>query len=215
MLTLYANGCSMTFGHDLGPCNDPICNTRAWPAHLGKRMDATVINDAVLGGSNDRIVRRTTHYVANYLASGRSANDLRVVIGWTLPIRREFHDTNSGRWYNFIPNDDKSAGSLTSHYCPDFCSTEEASGRYYAQMLTMQGFLKNLGILYAFFTALEYPDEAKPAPLVGLINDRFFLRNTSFHKWSHDLKYEFGPDGHPLEPAHHDWAVCLYSLMWL
>lgn len=212
-MLLYANGCSMTFGDELGPVGSPICNDRAWPQYLGNLMGIPVVNDAAPGASNDRIVRRTTAYIAQFLAH-HPADELRVVIGWTFPIRREFHDAIEDHWYNFVPSDSKSAGPLTPLYCPTFCSQEESIGRHFAQMLSVQGMLKEHRIPYAFFTAI-WEREPRPEVYQRLIDySRYYRPDINFYVWAVQNHYAFGPHGHPLETAHRDWAQALYQALW-
>jgi len=53
-MNLYFNGCSHTFGDDLlTPDKD------AWPAIIASKLSASFFNDAVSGGTNDRIVYNT------------------------------------------------------------------------------------------------------------------------------------------------------------
>jgi len=213
-MLLYANGCSMTFGEEMGPLTDPICNATAWPHHLGKLMGIPVMNDSLGGGSNDRIVRTTVKFIAHYLRK-QPAAELRVVIGWTFPIRREFHDAIERRWYHFRPNDPTSAGALTPVYCPTFCSETESIGRYCAQMLSLQGLLKQHRIAYTFFSALSPPRFPIPATISRLIDQtRFFLPESDFWGWTRQQQYPCGPGGHPLQAAHHAWAAAIYQAMW-
>jgi len=208
---LYVNGDSMTFGDELGPPGDPICNTRAWPRYLGEMLQIPVVNDARPAGSNDRIVRTTTNFIVNYLTS-HTPDDLHVVIGWTNAIRREFHDAENDKWYDFIPCDVQSAGALTPVYCPAYCSEAEAMGRYFAQLLTMQAFLKQHQIAYTFFSALR--GERDPASHRLIDTARFFRFDDTFHYWALRNHYPFGPIGHPLDDGHRDWAKLMYTDMW-
>jgi Family of unknown function (DUF6071) len=221
-MLLYANGCSMTFGDEMGPPFDPICNQSAWPQHLGNLMGIPVVNGAAPGGSNDRIFRLTVKFIAQYLTQ-HASRDLRVVIGWTFPIRREFHDAECNHWYNFTPRNSRSAGPLTPVYCPTFCSEEEAIGRYYAQVLAMQGLLKEQGIAYTFFNAV-WPEESEepqqncqwfPPEYVQLIDtSRYFLPDFHFGGWVRQHNYPCGRNNHPLHDAHRDWASAIYQAMW-
>jgi Family of unknown function (DUF6071) len=210
-MLLYVNGCSMTFGEELGPRGDPICNTRAWPRYLGEMMNVPVRNDARPAGSNDRIVRTTVNFIAHYLTE-HPAEDLRVVIGWTKAMRREFHDVENDRWYDFIPSDPQSAGPLTPVYCPDFCSTVEATGRYFVQLLTMQSFLIQHKIAYVFFAALR--GERDPVLQRLIDTSRFFRGDDTFMAWAVRHEYPFGPNQHPLEDGHRAWAALMYQEMW-
>jgi hypothetical protein len=67
-------------------------NKHAWPGQISKLLGATeLINLGWPGCSNDSIMRRLTRWLTNegYL-TGRPANDLMVIIGWTKLDSREF-----------------------------------------------------------------------------------------------------------------------------
>lgn len=53
-MRLYFNGCSFTYGTELVNPKD-----FAWPALVAKSMGADFVNDAVSGGTNDRIMYKT------------------------------------------------------------------------------------------------------------------------------------------------------------
>lgn len=60
-MILYFNGCSFTYGDEL---NHP--ETHAWPSLLARSLDLDYSNDAVPGGTNDRIVYKTLSNIHNY-----------------------------------------------------------------------------------------------------------------------------------------------------
>jgi hypothetical protein len=60
-MNLYFNGCSFTFGDEL---QDP--KNSAWPALVADSLKCQFLNDAVSGGSNDRIVYKTLLASGNY-----------------------------------------------------------------------------------------------------------------------------------------------------
>ena len=59
-MRLYFNGCSHTFGDDLQD------RSQAWPAIVAKKLNCEFVNDAVSGGSNDRIVYRVIKNIDLY-----------------------------------------------------------------------------------------------------------------------------------------------------
>lgn len=59
-MRLYFNGCSHTFGDDLTDRN------QAWPALVAKYLSCEFVNDAVRGGTNDRIMYRTIKHANQY-----------------------------------------------------------------------------------------------------------------------------------------------------
>ncbi len=60
-MKLYFNGCSLTAGDELS-----APQTEAWPALVADSLSATFLNDAALGGANDRIIYKTVPNVNNY-----------------------------------------------------------------------------------------------------------------------------------------------------
>jgi len=60
-MKLYFNGCSHTFGDELiNPQQD------SWPVLVSSYLNAEFLNDAVSGGTNDRIVYKTVQNVSKY-----------------------------------------------------------------------------------------------------------------------------------------------------
>jgi hypothetical protein len=60
-MRLYFNGCSHTYGDDL---TNPAVS--AWPAILAKEYGATLLNDSVSGGTNDRIMYRVVKQIDQF-----------------------------------------------------------------------------------------------------------------------------------------------------
>ena len=90
--TLYTNGCSWTYGEELGDQNDPneqsykFYNT--WPWHVAQQYNIPqLINDARGGGSNDRIFRRTVEFIRN---TKIKYSELAIIIAWTSAERTEW-----------------------------------------------------------------------------------------------------------------------------
>ena len=161
--TLYANGCSMTYGSDLaddqhGQCvSHPRRFRLAWPGQLAPLVGARrVYNNGYPSSSNDRIVRTTLRWIADWLNAGNDASDLLVVIGWSSPMRREFRI--GGVWRQIVPHHDYSdieADILARVYRELAWDTVESCVRFASQVLLMQAYLERLGIEYLFFDALE------------------------------------------------------------
>ena len=60
-MSLYFNGCSFTYGDELtNPKHD------AWPVLVSSRLESNFLNDAVSGGTNDRIVYNTVQNINHY-----------------------------------------------------------------------------------------------------------------------------------------------------
>ena len=90
--TLYTNGCSWTYGEELGDQSDPneqsykFYNT--WPWHVAQQYNIPqLVNDARGGGSNDRIYRKTVDFIRNTKVKH---SELAIIVAWTSAERTEW-----------------------------------------------------------------------------------------------------------------------------
>ena len=60
-MRIYANGCSLTYGDEL---EDPT--SQSWPVLIAKKIGAELKNDAVSGGTNQRIMYRAIQAINDY-----------------------------------------------------------------------------------------------------------------------------------------------------
>ena len=85
-MKLYFIGCSHTFGDDLTD------RDLAWPALIAKHLHCDFVNDAVSGGTNDRILYRTI----------KQANEFdRLYIAWTYTSRFTRYRADNNHDVNF------------------------------------------------------------------------------------------------------------------
>ena len=63
-MRIYACGCSFTYGDEL---NNP--NISSWPALLANKLQASINNKAVGGGTNDRTIYHTIKNIKNNYSS--------------------------------------------------------------------------------------------------------------------------------------------------
>jgi hypothetical protein len=187
MTTLYANGCSWTAGMELEYDQELFDSWRQtqpeefdiveyynlynWPAYLGKKLEARVINDSIGGGSNQRMIRRTLDYI-NGLTRAEQ-NDLVVVLGWTSAERGEIfvEDQRLYGWHRFnmtqmfgeflypeqrqlVPDIIKSVEKYQEHYIASGLSLIGSVEMYLQQQFMMKNTLENLGIKYLFFQSV-------------------------------------------------------------
>ncbi|MBI1394050.1 MAG: hypothetical protein GC152_15055 [Alphaproteobacteria bacterium] len=217
-MLVFANGCSMTMGAELvSP------ETDAWPAILAERMNAPLRNVALGGAGNDRIVRTTMTFVAEYLGSGGATNDLFVLIGWTSPDRREVAFSQE----EGTADPDQFWISLQMHFPPQdapedlvalrrvirrsFWSDRESLTRYLTSVISLQSFLAAEGVRHLFTQALPI---AQPHPELTMLRKRVRRdRFAGFDDPSGDFLtfvraggFPSGPDGHPLRAGHRAWA---------
>lgn len=85
-MRIYANGCSLTEG--------PHLENNAWPQLVANKLDAELVNDAISGGTNSRIMYHTIRNLDSF--------DL-FLIGWTSTARYTFYNTNNNHEINFNP----------------------------------------------------------------------------------------------------------------
>lgn len=227
MRSLYVNGCSMAYGDELDVDKR---EQQAWPFLLQKSMNfEEVMNDAIPGGSNDRIVRRTLKYVSEYVNSGKSLDDLFIVISWSLPLRREFgvtdlrHRPDEKFYLRFLP-------SLDNFQKTDFVkfhnilysqlqTDRESEVRFRNQILMLQSFLEARKIKYVFtkgLTSMWCADLSKnDLEELRLLDKMIDTKN--FYGYERDLSFiadtrfvaelPVGEGGHPLAEGHARWAV--------
>jgi len=87
-MKLYFVGCSHTYGDDL------VDKSQAWPALVAKHHNADFLNDAVSGGTNDRILYQTIKNAAEF--------DL-CYIAWTYTARFTRYRADNNYEVNFNP----------------------------------------------------------------------------------------------------------------
>lgn len=85
-MNIYFNGCSHTFGDDL------VDRRLAWPALMASSLHSQFQNDAVSGGTNDRIMYRTMKYAKQF--------DF-VCVAWTYTSRFTRYRADNNHDVNF------------------------------------------------------------------------------------------------------------------
>ena len=96
MKTLFANGCSWTYGGgfdfaDTKENADNMLNNIVWPAQLGKKLGYDkVVNLAEGCGSNQRICRTTFEWVMKQ--TPETLKNTRVIIQWSCEDRFEYYN---------------------------------------------------------------------------------------------------------------------------
>ncbi len=85
-MNLYVSGCSFTYGHETEDNQHSIKSQRpcwTWSDHLSKHFDGDFVNEAWIGGSNHRIIRRALTFFNSV-----ESNDWTAVIQLTDPFSR-------------------------------------------------------------------------------------------------------------------------------
>lgn len=102
-MKLVANGCSFTFGHK-GSLNSKAPGW-VWPARFnGSKGFTNVVNLAVEGASNDRVVRTSIEYFEKN--KGIDLNDTILVVQHPTPNRGEWFNITNKMWIGYVTTKD-------------------------------------------------------------------------------------------------------------
>lgn len=232
-MILYANGCSMTFGAELVPHNlehEPkhieYREYHSWPGQLGEIIGATkVVNEAIGGGSNDRIVRTALDYFSSL--SDDEVSEYYVVIGWSGAIRTEFSPVNNTGQVQYIPyhinprydsikqSFPKKVKDFVLLYERYACCEEHAYIKSNHLIIGLQNYLIMRGIRYLFFDALHHNGDIRQD--TSMVDQRRFIDFTNpysnMYRWIVENRYPQKPEGHPSETGHRAWAEYLHRYM--
>lgn len=232
--TLYANGCSWTAGGELFPETDINLKTyrtaHTYPRFMADALGIPhVINDAEEGGSNDRIFRTTTSFIAKYLAAGNDPTKLFVVIGWTAGTRTELFlkpdDSRPGYFQHLqahfpvshweTPKKDV-ANALEQWrklYAAYFCHPEGENDVWASKAYALQCVMEANNIPYLFTSALnmyvedEWRVNDHQKNLDALLSGERFIRpKDSFMHFVQSNNLPVEQYKHPSEVAHKAWG---------
>jgi len=227
-MMLYANGCSMTAGEELGgdvfdsrgyKISDVSTEYRlenAYPKKLADLLNMDCFNDACGGSSNDRITRTTIDWTSNYLQTNK-AEELFVVIGWSAPNRIEFRIDD--RWIDILPQwvpPEEPMKTITNFYDDNIYDEIYDDTRTVINILSLQSWLKTNKIPYLFTSALHV-DYTKMCVYVKTmidmieLNRYFHMLDSKYHMYRMCNNYPKGPREHPLEEGHAAWARILHQ----
>jgi hypothetical protein len=131
---LYTIGDSWTFGDEL---KNP--NTESYPHLLSKKLGYELTNDAVCGGPNDWMFRKTIEWVCNQ----NDLDDIVVVVGWSSTNRRE----ENYKIYHGAYQDDE----IDRFIFNKLFNNELDHYKTICYMVSLQEFLKSKNIKYLFY----------------------------------------------------------------
>jgi len=229
---LWATGCSHTYGDDLAD------KTQAWPYLLANMLNLECVNNAVSGGSNERIVYQTVKSLPCKIK----------VIAWTYIERTTRYDPDNNFEVNFNPhlrhklyknnNDFIKYGKL--HYSKWY-NDLYAFKLWLQQIILLQKFLGNEPYVmvnatgnrfknynsswdtfnqnvkeFICFDSMNdeqlYREHCEIQHYVDLIDTRCYYNIDNFYITQLDNTYPTGPTGHLLEQAQQEIATKLYPL---
>ncbi|WP_458083416.1 DUF6071 family protein [Streptomyces malaysiensis] len=221
-MLLYANGCSMTYGAELVDDADPdpvrqrYREDHSWPARLGEFLDADrVVNDAVISGSNDRIVRTTIDWLAEHREDAEKGH-LLIVIGWSGAMRREFYvDGEFRQVIPYQPHQHPDLQRLTDVYREVAWNDQECGARLITQVLSLQSFLCLYRVPYLFFDAIESSFDTLGRAGLADSGSAKMVDRSRFYRFGDadgsmaDVLRASGTEWkgrHPAEDGHETWA---------
>lgn len=209
---LYVNGDSFTYGTG-------VDSQDTWPSLLAQRLGMDLVNDAVPGGSNDRIVRTSLDFMT------RHRPDL-VVIAWSSFLRTEWpsrqlepqhlHEMDFDQrpiiqvQPNYIKYRSQDQDRIDDYY--KVLNIDWAIDRYLNQVLLLQSYLNYSKIRYVFVNALDNYQAGHYAknPKASCIEPDFLgWPAECFNQWF--TKEQRLPDGHLNNIGHRLLAEKLYE----
>jgi hypothetical protein len=135
--------------------NDEYRTNVAWPEKLRKIINGRAINISWPADDNTTILNRTISYVTSqYLAKGKSTDELLVIVGWSSPERTSFwyKDSDISRRHRLQPNtehfDSKKQEEFFRLYVEHYWHAEEYIPRFVMNALQLQNFCESHNIKY-------------------------------------------------------------------
>jgi len=223
-MILYANGCSMTYGAELGgetiingigveEHNPDFRKKNVWPSILGELLKVEkTFNDAVGGAGNDRMFRTTMEWTSNYLQNN-NGKDLFVIIGWSAPERTEYRINDE--WRNILShfsptNVPQNVIDLQKFHVNEMMDERKDYTTSINYMLALQSWLQTNSIPFLFFNALHiHWPKIKEVQILRNYIDRsryYKFDDRDFCMFTFCDKYPRGPRNHTLEEGHRTWA---------
>jgi len=233
---IYVAGDSFSFGQELGGSDVPprdfykltdYMRDNSYTGVIAKTWGVeTVINKSLPGGSNDRAFRMITTDLPTYFGDYKP-EEIYVFVSLTHASRREFYDNIYGCWNALIPNyspdpkfSEKQHIEFWKLYAAYYDNPLESTTRFLSQLLSMQAFLKGLGIRYLFSDSMHHDEafweEYKKihTKILYMIDTDRYYREEPFNSFVGRKKLPFGKYNHPLEEGHKAWAEHLMGYIF-
>lgn len=230
---LYVTGDSFSFGHGL-PGHDinrfyDFNETLRHTCYSGIIADKWNIpqyeNTSMPGCSNDRLVRKIMDDIPRILKS-TPAENIFVNISFTHSARTEFYSIEAKKYIPVITNFDPKGCGFKSHellwnlYVTHFDSLTEHVDRWLRNLMTIQQFLKSLGIRYVITKSMgehfEFWNELQKRAngLKELIDGKTYNYDMlPFNVWLQSKGIPMTPCHHPTELGHEAWAEYLMQYL--
>jgi hypothetical protein len=213
MKLLYTNGDSWTFGEEIPETSDAEVTRyyNTWPWHLCQLTEIPLCyNDAVGGGSNDRIFRRTTEFIFKWIGKQKNPKDLTIILGWSTPERTEvsLKDRHCRITTNAVLDSTASQVRKYQNVYYSVYNDDQGILKQIRYMLTLRMFCQNLGITYYDFIAMG----DQPEIYNNISVDKFNVPLTNLYgpnTWKKHVFLNNDPvyaHGHPTIETQKIWA---------
>lgn len=133
---------------------------RIWPTYLREYLNCETVNLAWPADDNKTILQRTIDYVTqNYLATGKSTDELILIIGWSSPERNSWwwHDNTLPHNFRLWPHVkhfiNKAQEKFWEIYVTYLWNPEEYVTRYILDNLNFQNFCIANNIKYLVYNS--------------------------------------------------------------
>jgi len=162
---LLVAGCSHSNGSEItapGSHRDPNDLERCFGNKIAQRNNMTMVNIAYAGASNKLIESSIVKNLNKLISEGHKSEDIIVLIGWTSHPRE--YVVENGKYYGFTLNQHNMSSwkrfatlNLRKFYKVwlRFVNYELLSIEHVIRHLTITGYLKNKGIKYYAFNAVD------------------------------------------------------------
>jgi hypothetical protein len=227
---LYTSGDSYGFGAELGPAHYSVFDEyRRKHCYSGLISDTLKIeeyqNTSTPGGSNERVYRLLVTDIPKLLTKYKP-EEIFCTLTLTSAIRREFCD-NYENYMIFLPHQQPAPKSMPEYahmnnlweiLIKDFNNDKGIYTYNFMINLAIQNLLKQLKIpyliTYSMLSSWEQDIENRnitPDQFSLLYNTPRIYRNDSFMSFVVHKSLPVGPENHPLEEGHKQWANILLN----
>lgn len=202
--TLYCNGASWAWGQELGDESESYRNQHSFPGLLSQHYNLSLVNAAVPGASNQRILRTTVADISKLIAEGKKPF---VLITWGLTHRFELYNNKTKSWAAFISPDNVDDKSLANKIWADYSSDYSDTIQFIHQIILLESFLKKNNVPYFMVYVHKFdPDSIIPQHelrvLKQQVDTNFIMNDISLQSLVRSYpNIKWGVD-HPLEDGH-------------
>lgn len=146
-MNLYVSGCSFTYGHETKENEHTIKSQRptwTWSDHLSTHFDGQFVNEAWVGGSNHRILRRAMTFFNRV-----DSEDWLAVIQFTDPLSRfEYYDREHNIYVSMLNDQYVLDDQYYNNVDVPFDAIRENAHRYFSRRNLL---LNNKEIVIEYF----------------------------------------------------------------